>query len=275
MRILVCVSPELLAHFHGVFGRDHTIVVETAPSRLVQALGNGVWDAFVLDPNLGRDSFFRATIDVVAKSSVAVTLYSAGLDATVAMRILYASSRGCSRLVLRGFDDEASSFRRQLAKSRAMQTRIRFLALVADRIRRMPESYQSEVVTTVCGSHVPATVDEFARRIGASRHSLDRWTHRAGLRGPKLLLDSIRLARYRDYFTASRAEQYAVLERAGFDSERSARERCRRVLGVPLRMLVSEMSTNELATQLYAAITRAGLLHSLATAPYTLESINV
>lgn len=255
MRILACLLPDAQSRFQAALGHRHSVTSVTSHPGLSLAIRSNSWDVFVLDPRLGRDEFFQVTLEAVDSSSVPLCLYTPPIDVIVARRIAVAASHGCTCVVVQGFDDAPASLARYLTRARELQTRVSLLAVARRHIGRLPELFQAQFVQALCGPNVPPTVNALAIQVRASRHTLDRWTRQAGMRSPKLLLDCIRLARYRDFFSVSRSGNRAVLDLAGFASARNARERCRLMLRVPLRVAATVMSTTDVASCLFAAIT--------------------
>lgn len=252
MRVLALLLPDLLARCRAALEHRNSVVAVTGHLACA-AITSEAWDVFVLDPRIGRDDLFDSVLKAVEASFIPLCLYASPMNPVIARRITAAAARGCTCIVIQDFDDSPPGFRRCLERARETQTRVCLLDAVGAEIARMPERLQAGLVSALCGPLVPTTVNALAKEIRASRHTLDRWTRQAGFRGPKLLLDCIRLARYRDFAPSDLGHQ-AILERSGFTTERKARERCRLLLRAPLRFAARAMSTAEFASRLVAVI---------------------
>ena len=219
-------------------------------------------DLLILDPELGREEFFDSAVRDVTETPLAVVLMTRLSGQVVARRILSAARHGITDVLLEPYDTEARFIGARLRQAHESRATVMLLRRLSQPLGSLPNRLQVSLLESMFGGIPPATVDALALAAALSRHTIDRWLHRAGIRAPKLLLDGVRLARLKDRFAHAEGRQARAFESAGFVSRRTAAERCSHLVRCSLGMAMTRMPTSEFVERLMSAMLRPGVVLS-------------
>lgn len=253
MHIIACLSEDSFASLQRSLATGQTVRRVIERRQLQSEFARGGGDLFVFDPELGRDDFFASVMRAVAETPMPIVLMANLSGRTVARRILAGARYGVSDVLLEPFDVDARSLgaRLQLAHESCATTLL--LSRLSKHFESLPSRLQLPLFESMFGRKPPVNVDTLAVTTALSRHTIDRWLQRAGLLGPKRVLDAVKLSRLKDR-TRAAPHPARSLEFAGFVSRRTAAERCSQLIRSSLSIAMVQMPTSEFVDRLASAV---------------------
>lgn len=253
MRILAILTPGARRRLQLAVPSGCQLLSDDGAAAAIQALMQRGCDALVLDPSLLADDLHAHVLSAIAVATVPVLLY-APLTALGARRTLQIEELGPHELILRGLDDDLELLRRRIAGLFAPSVPAVLFSNAASRFRCFPEGLQTASMSLFGNGPVPRWVDELAANATLTRRSVDRWMHRAGIRGASMLLDVARLARAWDPLARLRESPADVALALGYSRLRLFVAHTYRIVGVPPVQLAGHLSRAEFTRRLTTSL---------------------
>ena len=253
MRILAILTPGARRRVELAVPSGCELLSSHDAPAAIQALMQRGCDALVLDPSLLADDLHEQMLSAIAVATVPVLLY-APLTALGARRTLQIEELGPHELVLRGVEDDLELLRRRIAGMFELSVPAVLFSNAASRFRRFPEGLQTASMALFGNGPVPRWVDELAANATLTRRSVDRWMHRAGIRGASMLLDTARLARAWDPLARRKESPADVALALGYSRLRLFAAHTYRIVGVPPAQLGGHLSRAEFTRRLTTSL---------------------
>jgi len=188
--------------------------------------------AVVLDPTAVTEEAIEY-VALQASETAQRLLLLAPTTSLAARRILAASRHTPVHVVLVDSESTDRLLTIELQRLDVGSARAPLLSVVNDAVGMFPPSMCAAAVSLFGVLPLPESSLEFARRVGCSRRTLDRWARRAGFRGAASLLRSVRLAwAWEMSKDEGRDTWKGVSAECGYGSARTLRAHSRRLLGL-------------------------------------------
>jgi AraC-like DNA-binding protein len=196
--IVALLPDRLLTPFRAVVRAartSHSVRTVRTMGELETSLRACAADILVVDPQLAGPALdqYRETTHVVLYTTVSA-------DALKACHAL--GTRGYRHVVLFGIDDEPAAFRAKLEALPADTLADHLIALLHDRLRRLPESLAQALQETFRTPSAIDCVDRLASRAMMPRRTVYDALERAGLAAPAQHLGAARVLRAYYYLRA-------------------------------------------------------------------------
>jgi AraC-like DNA-binding protein len=209
---IVALLPDRLMHpFRAVIRTAHTVRAVRDLHELEAVLSVRPTDILVVDPQLAGPELdrYRTTTHIVLYTTVSA-------DALKACHAL--GTRGYRHVVLFGVDDEPVAFRALLEALPADELADALLALLRDRIQRLPESLAEALEAVFRMPSVIDCVERLADKASMPRRTMYDALERAGLATPAQHLGAARVLRAYHYLRAPGARVRDVAVKLRYSS---------------------------------------------------------
>ena len=253
MRILALL-PELPRRaLENALGPKRHLSVEKDARLAIRALRQHQCDAVVLDPAVLSADDFEQMLEVLARCTVPVLLYTS-LTADAARRVVRLAELGAHELIIRGVDDAPQLVAGKLTTLLSPSAPALLLNRAASRLRAFPEPLQTASVALFGNGPMPRWVNDLTRTTGLGRRTIDRWMERTGINGAASLLDTARMARVWELVVINGESPRAVAHRLGYRRLRLLVTHTRRLVDSSPSELGSRLTLNAFADHLATAL---------------------
>jgi AraC-like DNA-binding protein len=196
------------------------------------------WRAIVVDPT----ALSAEAVSYVAMHASEATqglLLLAPTTSLAARRIVIAAHHAPVHVVFVDCESTDRLLAIEMRRLGGRSVRALLLSSLTDAVDVLPPSICAGVVALFGILPLPRSSGTFARRVGCSRRTVDRWARRAGFRGAASLLRSVRLAWAWEMSQARGFDSSKqVSTECGYGSARTFSAHSRRVLGLAPAKLV-------------------------------------
>ncbi|HZS61629.1 MAG TPA: helix-turn-helix domain-containing protein [Gemmatimonadaceae bacterium] len=251
---IVALLPERLMHpFRTVIRTAHTVRAVRDLRELVAVLSARPADIVVVDPQLAGPELDRY------RTSMHIVLYTTvSADALKACHAM--GTRGYRNVVLFGVDDEPVAFRALLEALPADELADALLALLRERLQRLPESLAEALEAVFRTPSVIDCVDRLADKASMPRRTIYDALERAGLATPAQHLGAARVMRAYHYLREPGARVRDVAVKLRYPSPDAMASSIRSVTGFLPSSLASQLERDDfvgrIATYLQPAAAR-------------------
>lgn len=217
------------------------------------ALNRSDHATLVVDPSILREEAYAALVSAVARAGAPMMLYTSPLP-SIAARILATSRVLTPELVFYPAENEPAVLNRLLGQLGKPSVSAIILRRVTDHVLHLGAPLRQATLDLFGWRHMPSSAKAFAAAIRLDEAKVRRWLQRAGFRGSKRLLSTIRVARTCEVLLANSNPLEGTIAQYGFGSVRTLNANFHDLLGCAPQRINWVLDANESASRLVDAI---------------------